>query len=83
MQKRIQIFGVPYWLGVYQEEPHEWHAIGDVRGHPIIVADNSEQGAIEGWRKQAEAYLSEVPVDAQFSRNGTNVPRTLNPRQRR
>jgi hypothetical protein len=62
MQKRIQIFGVPYWLGVYQEESHEWVAIGEVRGHPIIVADNSERGAVEKWRKEAEAVLSEPPV---------------------
>ena len=63
MQKRIQISGVPYWLGVYQEESHEWVAIGEVRGHPIIVADNSERAAIEKWRQQAEAVLSESPAN--------------------
>jgi len=83
MQKRMQIFGVPYWLGVYQEEPHEWLAIGEVRGHTIIVANNSEQGAIEKWRQQAEAYLSEAPIDAQPGRKRTNAPRTPSPRQRR
>jgi len=83
MQKRVQIFGVPYWLGVYQEEPHEWVAIGEVRGHPIAVVDKSEQGAVERWRQEAEAFLSKAPVETQPSRKRTNVPRTLDPRQRR
>ncbi len=83
MQKRVQIFGVPYWLGVYQEESHEWLAIGEVRGHSIVVVDKSEQGAIERWRQEAEAFLSKAPTETQPSPKRTNVPRTLNPRQRR
>ena len=60
MQKRTQILGVPYWVGVYQDEPGEWLVIGEVRGHPIEIADNNERVAIEKWRKKAEAYLAKA-----------------------
>ena len=60
MQKRTQIFGIPYWVGVYQEAPHEWLALAEVRGHSIAVVDKSEQDAIDKWRREAEIYLSKA-----------------------
>jgi len=57
MQKRILIWEVPYWVGLYNEWPGEWVAVGEAGGRSIEVVGDSEFQAIELWRKEAEAIL--------------------------
>ena len=60
MQKRTFISGIPYWVGVYDEGPREWHAIGEVRGHMILTVGLSERLALECWAAEAEGLLSRL-----------------------
>jgi hypothetical protein len=55
MQKRILIGGAPFWVGVYNEPPGDWVAIGEVGGISISVTGDSESHALDLWRNEAEA----------------------------
>jgi hypothetical protein len=59
MQKRVRIADAPYWVGVYNDEPGVWVAIGDVCGEPLPVVGKSERQAIEHWCAAAKARLSQ------------------------
>jgi len=57
MQKRIWLSDVPYWIGVYNDDPGEWVIVGEVRERLIWVTANSERNALEQWRAEAAKVI--------------------------
>jgi len=57
MQKRVDLLGRPYWVGLYREETYQWLAIGEIADTPIAVVARTSSQAIEKWRVAAVACL--------------------------
>ena len=57
MQKRIWLSGLPYWIGVYNDEPGEWVVVGEVRERLISTTASSERDALDQWRSQAAEVI--------------------------
>lgn len=57
MQKRIQLSGVPYWIGIYNDEPGEWVVVGEVREQLISITASSERKALDQWLLRAAEVI--------------------------
>jgi hypothetical protein len=58
MQKRVMISGIPHWIGIYDYDPGECCAVGEVRGYTILVAASNQKTAVQDWVAEAETLLS-------------------------
>ena len=58
MQKRIWLSGLPYWIGVYNDDPGKWVVVGEVRERLISATGHSERNALDQWRAEAAEVIS-------------------------
>ena len=58
MQKRLFLSGVPYWIGIYNDEPNVWIVVGELGGELVQAVSSTQQQAIEEWQEKAAPRLN-------------------------
>ena len=52
-ERKVNVWGKPYVISVYQKSKTVWIARGDYHGEPIEVKDRSLSAAAKAWAEKA------------------------------